>query len=99
MPNKNYIKGYNFQQRVKKYMAKLGWNVIVRPRSAFPDLHCWKKDPLYGTELYMIIEIECKTNKYLSKEEKEKVNALKKQGTIIYLAWKDKKRKMNIDEI
>jgi hypothetical protein len=98
MPNKNYIKGYNFQQRVKKYMEKSGWRVIMRPKSAFPDLHCWKKDPLFGSALFNIVEVECKTNKYLTPDEREKVAAIKKQGMVIYLAWKED-RKIKLEEL
>ena len=96
--NKSYQIGYRFQLRVKKYMEKLGWSVIVRPGSKFPDLHCWREDDICDTPLWMIIEIECKMNKYLSKDEKIKAEEIKKKGIPFYVAWKDKKRKIVIEE-
>jgi len=97
--NKSYAIGYRFQLRVKKYMEKLGWDVIVRPKSRFPDLHCWKKDPILDSALFKIIEVECKMNKYLTKEEKQKAEIIKKQGIPFYVAWKDKKnRKIILEE-
>jgi len=95
----SYQIGYRFQLRVKKYMEKLGWSVVVRPGSKFPDLHCWKKDPILDSPLFKIIEVECKMNKYLSKEEKKKAEAIKKQGIPFYVAWKDRKsRKIILEE-
>ena len=96
--NKSYQIGYRFQLRVKKYMEKLGWSVIVRPKSRFPDLHCYKKDPVLDSALFKIIEVECKMNKYLTKDEKRKGEEIKKQGIPFYVAWKDKKRKIVLDE-
>jgi Holliday junction resolvase len=96
--NTPYKKGYRFQRRVKKYLESLGWQVIVRPKSKFPDLHCWKKDDIMDTALWVIIEVECKMNKYLSKDEKKKAEAIKKRGIPFYVAWKDKKRKIRLEE-
>ncbi|MFW6172984.1 MAG: hypothetical protein ACOC5T_04505 [Elusimicrobiota bacterium] len=98
MSNKSYQKGYRFQRRVKKYLEKRGWNVLVRPRSKFPDLHCWKKEGIFNAGLYNIMEVECKMNKYLSKSEKKRGKAIVKQGVPFFIAWKDKKRKIRIYE-
>ncbi len=77
MVNKSYAIGYRFEQRVKKHMEKFGWNVIRRGKSAFPDLLCWKPIQSQSFGLYYDVHmIECKCNKYLSKEEKAKVKQL-----------------------
>lgn len=72
MVNKNYQKGYRFQQRVKKYLEKEGYFVILSPKSRFPD----GVAILEGKTFFF----ECKWNKYLTKEEKEK-------GKELMLKW------------
>lgn len=81
MTNRSYRIGYNFQNRVKKYLQGKGWNSIAHPKSSFPDLMCWKGDSSIlvsqfkeeETQIrYKVIFVECKVNKYLTKEEKEK---------------------------
>ena len=105
--NRSYMIGYRFQRRVKKYMEGKGWNVICRPKSAFPDLHCWKKKidktkDLEGIVLpiYYVIEVECKVNKYLSKAEKEKATELLGSGSCarFYVASR-KNRKLIMEEL
>ena len=82
--NKSYRKGYAFQRRVKKYLEKKGFEVIVRPRSQFPDITAYKSAEVtiefhidakgnqttMLSEPFVIFDIECKVNKYLTKKEK-----------------------------
>ena len=42
MANKSYRIGYNFQRRVVKHLEGQGFNCIVQPKSAFPDIVAWK---------------------------------------------------------
>ena len=91
--NKSYRIGYNFQRRVKKYLEKKNWNVIIQPRSKFPDITAWKpfvnkeNTPIFlNTEFpnqeslplvaFFVLMVECKVNKYLTKEEKKKTKEL-----------------------
>ena len=97
--NKSYRIGYQFQNRVKKYLNTKGWHVITQPKSAFPDHLCWKWDgallettihnPRYS---YEIIFVECKVAKYLSKEEKERAVKIlnEKQCSNFYVAYRKK---------
>ncbi len=97
--NKSYAIGYRFEQRVKKYMKNKGWNVLRQAKSAFPDLLCWRhkgyilegniKNDKY---IYEIVFIECKCNKYLNKEEKEKAIKIIKneQCSHFYVAHRKK---------
>lgn len=41
MPNRSYRIGYNFQRRVVKYLEGQGFNTVVKPKSAFPDIIAW----------------------------------------------------------
>jgi Holliday junction resolvase len=108
MVNRSYRIGYNFQRRVKKYMEGKGWNVIARPKSQFPDLHCWRYIPpiiaCVGEEKtvfgYNVIEVECKVNKYLTKDEKQQAKDLleNKKCSKFIVAYRDK-RKLKFYEI
>jgi len=98
--NKSYRKGYKFQRRTKKWLEEKGWNVIIQPRSLFPDIIAWtvckdaKDSPIYGKKIYTntketqnspfydVVAIECKVNKYLTKEEKEKAAELLSKLTV-----------------
>jgi len=42
MASKSYRIGYNFQRRVVKHLKEKGFNCIVQPKSAFPDIVAWK---------------------------------------------------------
>ena len=89
MANKNYIKGTNFERRVKRYYEAEGYYVIKRPRSAFPDLvamRALKSIPHTST----IKLIECKVKKeYFTKREREEIIALgKRLNAKTYLAYR-----------
>lgn len=90
--NRSYRIGYSFQRRVKKYLEKLNWNCIIHPRSAFPDIVAWKRKGF--TNSYSLIMIECKVNKYLTKEEKEKAFDLLSNGKCgkFYVAYRTRKK-------
>lgn len=80
MVNRSYVKGYNFERRVKKYLEGKGYYCIRSSKSRFPDLVAVKKE-------YTIF-IECKCNKYLSAEEKEEFGRLLEYGEVA-LAYRD----------
>jgi len=81
MANRSYRIGYNFERRVRKFLqSQYPQGIIIRQgKSSFPDL--WLLLP-NGNHAY-----ECKVNKYLSKEEKEKAKYIKDRGfpfTVVY---------------
>ena len=99
LANKSYRIGYNFQNRIKKHLISEGWNVLTQPKSAFPDHLCWKvngciiEGNIKNESLtFDVIFVECKCNKYLSKEEKEKaIKILKdKKCSHFYVAHRKK---------
>ena len=102
----SYQIGYRFQRRVRKVLEENGWNCITQPKSAFPDIIAWKwrdvsTEPKHLFEsLYLVYLIECKVNKYLSKEEKAKAkDLLKKRICSKFLVAYRKKRKIKIYEM
>lgn len=42
MSSKSYRIGYHFQRRVVKHLNDKGFNCVVQPKSAFPDIIAWK---------------------------------------------------------
>jgi len=40
--NRSYRIGYRFQRRVVKHLKERGFNCVVQPKSAFPDIVAWK---------------------------------------------------------
>jgi len=112
--NKSYRKGYNFQRRVKKYLEEKGFEVIVRPRSQFPDITAYKptgvilefhfndkeEEIVLNSEAYVVIDVECKVNKYLTKKElakaKERLNNHK--CNVFFVAFR-KNRQINFQLI
>ena len=107
--NKSYRKGYNFQRRVKKYLEKKGFEVIVRPRSQFPDITAYKKLEVgVDTTLtynetervstivkpFLVIDVECKVNKYLNKKEKKEAEKRLEAGkcNAFFVAYRDKRQ-------
>ena len=91
MVNKSYIKGYNFERTVQAELVKDGWVVVRRGKSSFPDLVCLKPKQ-------RAMFIECKMNKYLSKEEKERAKELLKIAPF-FVAWKTKDGKIQYTEV
>jgi Holliday junction resolvase len=87
VPNKNYQRGYRFEMRVKKAQEKNGWSVIRQGKSRFPDLVCFKPAT---NGLYEVKYIECKTNKYLSIEEKLKAHEIATKFPF-FVAWNNKR--------
>ena len=97
IPNKRYITGYNFQNRVKRLGEKLGYYVFTNPKSSFPD-QAW----LHPKEVPRFIE--CKVNSSLekkknirlkdliSKEEHEKAIEFLNKGFYFSVAFRIKPR-------
>jgi Holliday junction resolvase len=65
-------KGDNFERMVKKYLLDFGFLCYRNSASAFPDLIAIDKKGVYF--------IECKMNKYISKDERLKFESLKGFG-------------------
>jgi len=61
----NYLRGRNFEYRVKKDLKKNGFLVFRQAKSAFPDLIAVRK--CTGKKIC----VECKVNGYITKEEKD----------------------------
>ena len=79
-------KGDNFERRVKKHLQELGFFCVRQPRSAFPDLIALR----YYMDYIQVYFIECKMNKYTSKEEKLELMRLSaKFGTIPLIAYSE----------
>jgi Holliday junction resolvase len=87
LPNKNYIKGRNFEYRVKKLYEKLGWDVHRKYASkGIMDLICIRKGHVHY--------VQCKVRKNLMRAAeaellKEHAN---KFGCDAVFAYKDEKR-------
>lgn len=81
MPNKSYQKGYRFEKRTQKHLESQGWIITRSAKSRFPDLVCIK----HGKAIY----VECKYNKYLSKDEKEKATRLIEHAPL-FVYWNNK---------
>ena len=84
MPNKSYLKGKRFEYRVRNFFKKQGYLVVGQPKSAFPDI-------LVLRENDRPILCECKCNKYLSKDEKQKALKLLKFGLFVVASPENKK--------
>jgi Holliday junction resolvase len=67
-------KGDDFERKVKKHLQTKGYFTVRQSSSSFPDLIALSKNN--------IIFIECKTNKYINKQEKEQLKELNKIGDI-----------------
>ena len=118
--NKSYRIGYNFQRRVVKHLVQNGFNCVVQPKSAFPDIIAWKPfidaaGNIMSLNTQTIIEgkisyrqffpffvsmVECKVNKYLSKQEKEKAKTILEEGNcnVFVIAYRNK-RKLEFQEM
>ena len=66
-------------QELKEY-NKIGKCIPAKPgrfrmmQTGFPDFIAYKEKPISNLRTYEVIFVECKTNGYLSKEEKEKAD-------------------------
>lgn len=100
MPNRNYVKGANFEREVKKFYEGLGYLVFRTAGSHSPaDLIAFP--PLSKIEEWNPILIQCKAVKHKPKEWVEAkelsviaqiyglraVMAMKEKGTKISLTW------------
>ncbi len=83
MANRSYDKGRKFEYKVRDFFREKGWFCIRQAKSSFPDLFVSKESDLFA--------IECKVNKYLSKEETRKMVELEEVYKIPALrAWPKK---------
>lgn len=97
-------KGAEFERRTKKRLEELGFYVIrqrqpsfkFRACAQFPDLIALP--PLNNPErLTEPLFIECKVNKYLSKDEKQKFRDIHSKFGGCFVAWPVKhKNRVNI---
>lgn len=86
-----YLAGYAFEAKVRDRLRAKSYHVVRQHGSAFPDLYCLPKKedttnkPLSFAEIFDMrpLIIECKKAKYLSKEEKLGLAALKPFGTVL----------------
>lgn len=104
MPNKNYIKGRNFEYRVKKYYEKLGWDVHRKYASkGVMDLICIRnaEEIDEGMGICEVHYVQCKTDKkYIHPAElKEFLDHCNKFWARAILAYKDKKRHIVIERL
>lgn len=74
--NYSRAKGYRFEQKVKHLLTNQGFFCVRQGRSVFPDLVAINK------KTYLI---ECKVNKYISKQEREVLLDYEKKYNIIPL--------------
>ncbi len=72
--NFSRAKGYRFEQKVKHLLSSEGFFCVRQGKSAFPDLVAINK------KTYLI---ECKVNKYISKQEREALIDYEKKYNII----------------
>ena len=84
----SYRKGYRFEKRVQKFFEDLGFFVVRQGKSKFPDLIALKDS--------LILLIECKVRKKISKKELEMFAEIleKVPSAIALLAFRNK-RKIN----
>jgi len=89
MVNRSYRIGYNFERRVIKHLEDQGYFVIRSGKSKFPDLVAIRRAKLDSVCPSVII-VECKVNKYLSAEEKQKaLEILEKTSIPLTVYWRD----------
>lgn len=78
-----YKKGYRFERRVKKFLESQGYLVFRPGKSSFPDLI------VIQPRTAIISLVECKVNKYLKKEEKERAREFRKLGLAFKVAYRE----------
>jgi len=66
----NYYKGRRLEYQVRDLLEKDGDFVVRQAKSSFPDLIAVRKST------GKVFAIECKWNKYLTQEEKDKLSKL-----------------------
>jgi len=67
MPNRSYVKGRNFEYRVRDHLRKDGYVVLRQAKSTFPDLYAIK---LNSERQHDIRIVECRVDGYLSPSER-----------------------------
>lgn len=74
-------KGTDFERRVVARLKENGWYAIRQGSSRFPDIISIKKG-------HPAMIIECKLNKYISKEEKKKLKLMECKFGHSYIAYR-----------
>jgi Holliday junction resolvase len=80
--HKNKVKGTVFERRVVGYLKNRGYYAIRQGSSRFPDIIAIK----LGCDSLII---ECKINKYISKEEKNKLKDMSTKYGTVMVAYRD----------
>jgi len=82
----NYQRGYEFEQRTRKYLQSLGYTVWRQGKSAFPDLIAVGKE---GT----LKLVECKTDGRIDWDEILAAKILmERTKSEFFMAFKDKRK-------
>lgn len=98
--SEEYRKGYNFQNRVKRFGEKLGYVVVCQPKSSFPD-QVWIPLPSKKETIPRFVECKIKTGldsekvtlpKLLSKQERHMMKDFLDKGFYFSVAFKTKER-------
>lgn len=113
MANKNYIKGYRLERRVMKRLEEDGYFVRRSGKSAFPDIIAVRplittktlltEDGVASVEVptyaFEVMLIECKYNKYISREEKIKAKELISKYHIPFFVYWNNNHKLDWYEV
>ena len=91
--NQPYVRGYNFERRVRQYLRDNGWFVLRLGMSKFPDLIALRVKNLGPETVTIVWFVECKWNRRLSKKEIDAFKEIKKQlpTVICKVAYHDHK--------
>lgn len=95
MVNRSYRIGYNFERRVIRHLEGRGYFVTRSGKSKFPD-GVAVKDTQFSRGHSHVIIFECKVNKYLSQDEKEKAAIIQaKTGVPMTVFYRDGRKLMS----
>ena len=94
MVNRSYKIGYNFERRIRLWLEKLGYFVIRSGKSKFPDGHAAGKFMPTPQFIFPQFYFECKVNKYLDKEEKQRGLEIKEKTGLPFVVFYRKNRKI-----
>ena len=98
LPNKSYVKGYNFERRVMKHLEKSGFFVQRSGKSKFPDLIAVRKSDFAGVNMPDVLIVEVKVNKYISREEKSEADEIFEKTKIpLTVFWRDGRKLMRYE--
>jgi len=84
MPNRNYLKGTQFERDVKKRLESVGYHIQRSPKSQFPDGIALRTFKSILPKQFMF---ECKMRKHMSREEKSKADIIKLKTGLPFLVF------------